>query len=306
MSTSNYPEDSDATRKLIASRAIVATRTKKIPDHSPPERIDRYRVLRQLGVGSFGNVYLAQDEFLERDVAIKVAHQATSDDNTLLAEARIAAKLDHPNIVTVFDIGRTNIDHEFIVSKFVDGADLCTLLQDGRLPVPDVVRIVSTIAAALDYSHRQSVIHRDIKPANILIDTEGTPFVADFGVATEQCNVVATGSKLIGSPLYMSPEQVQRDWFLLDARTDIFSLGVVLYEMLAGTPPFVANSIEELASQITNDIPTSLTTVNPAVPTKLQAVCSKAMHKARSERFQSAADFSSTVQSRLVLTKSFW
>ncbi len=161
-------------------------------DDTPPQpdRIGRYRVERVLGKGGFGLVYLAHDDQLERSVAIKVPHRKLVEEagvaDIYLTEARTVAKLDHPHIVPVYDVGQTEQFPCYVVSKFVDGCDLAGKLKQSRLPLDEAVGLVATIAEALHYAHKQGLVHRDIKPGNILLDKSNTPFVADFGLALRE------------------------------------------------------------------------------------------------------------------------
>ncbi len=201
----------------------------------------RYRLLRLLGQGAFGRVHLGFDEELQRQVAIKVPSpdrfQNPGDAELFLAEARIAATLDHPNIVPVYDVGRTADGSVYVVSKFIEGPTLDDRI-DERPAHDEASRLVATIARALDHAHRKRLIHRDVKPANILIEEEsGTPYLADFGLAISEEDYLGE-NKIAGTPAYMSPEQVRGEGHRLDGRSDMFSLGVVFYELLTGKRPF--------------------------------------------------------------------
>jgi serine/threonine protein kinase len=220
-----------------------------------PHHVDRYRVERLLGKGGFGLVYLAHDEQLQRPVAIKVPHhrlvESPYDAEAYLTEARTVAKLDHPHIVPVYDVGSTEQFPCYVASKYIDGTDLATRLKRTRLSLNEAVGLAATVAEALHYAHKQGLMHRDIKPGNILLDKGGKPFVADFGLALREQDV-GKGPRYAGTPAYMSPEQAHGEGHRVDGRSDIFSLGVVFYEMLVGRRPFQADSREELLEQVTN------------------------------------------------------
>jgi serine/threonine protein kinase len=246
-----------------------------------------------LGEGGFGLVYLAHDDQLQRLVAIKVPHAKLvarpEDAEAYLTEARTAANLDHPNTVPVYDVGSTPHFPCFVVSKYIDGTDLSTRLKQSRLSIHESVELVATVAEALHYAHKQGLVHRDIKPGNILLDRSGKPFVADFGLALRE-QEVGRGPGYAGTPAYMSPEQARGEGHRVDGRSDIFSLSVVLYELLTGRRPFKADSQDELLEQITNSEPRPLRQIDDAIPKELDRICLKALSKRVSERYSAARD----------------
>ncbi len=246
-----------------------------------------------LGAGSFGIVYLAQDDQLQRSVAIKVPHAKLvttgTDAEAHLTEAHTVANLDHPHIVPVFDVGCTEEYPCFVVSKYIDGTDLASRLKQSPLPLSDAVQLVVTVAEALDHAHRQGLVHRDVKPGNILLDRGARPFVADFGLALREQDM-GKGPRYAGTPAYMSPEQAHGEGHRVDGRSDIFSLGVVFYELLTGRRPFKADSADELLEQITNHEPRPPRQLDGNIPKELDRICLKALSKRASERYSVARD----------------
>jgi serine/threonine protein kinase/formylglycine-generating enzyme required for sulfatase activity len=256
-----------------------------------PLRIGRYRIEKVLGKGGFGLVYLALDEHLNRPVAVKVPHanliSKPEDAEAYLAEARTVANLDHPHIVPVYDVGSTENCSCYVVSRYIQGTDLRTKLKQQRLQYREAAELIATVAGALHYAHKQGLVHRDVKPGNILIGSDGKPYVVDFGLALRDENI-GKGPKYAGTPAYMSPEQARGEGHRVDGRSDIFSLGVVFYELLAGRQPFRGDTLAELMEQVTSYEPRPLLQYDEKLPKELQRICLKALSKRASERYSSA------------------
>ena len=260
------------------------------------ETLGRYKILSIIGQGAMGVVYKAVDPMIDRTVAIKTVNLSLNKDDLTEYEARFqqeikaAGRLNHPNIVTIYDVGR-NENMAYMAMEFLEGKELKDILAEGERPkVSSVVDWIAQSALGLAVAHENEIIHRDVKPSNIMIVRGGLVKITDFGIARMTASAVKTMTGLIlGSPRYMSPEQVIGR--TLDHRTDIFSLGVVLYETLTGVPPFDGDNVNAIMYATVNHPPPNPSALNPQVPAMLDLIVAKALAKTVDERYQSMAEF---------------
>ncbi|MBI3465640.1 MAG: serine/threonine-protein kinase PknK, partial [Planctomycetes bacterium] len=250
--------------------------------------------MRRLGEGGFGAVYLGHDEDLDIPLAIKVPSArllaTTRAREEFLREVRIVARLRHDAIVRTYGFRAEGNDQFYIAYEFIEGETLADRIGRSRIPHADAARLAATVADALHYAHLQELYHRDIKPSNILLDRQGRPYVTDFGLAVKEEELSRHRGRLAGTPQYMAPEQVRREGHRVGNRTDIYSLGVVLYEMLCGRRPFSAESNEELFEQIEFREPRPPRSIDDTIPRELERICLKAMSKKVTDRYNTAAD----------------
>jgi serine/threonine protein kinase/Tfp pilus assembly protein PilF len=272
---------------------------------SPPDTLpdklfaERYRIERILGRGGMATVYAAEDVKHRRRVALKILHRECRDavgGERFLREIELTGNLQHPNILAMFDSGEAD-DMLYYVMPFVDGQSLrARIHENGQLPIDDAIRIAGDVASALDYAHHRGVIHRDIKPENILLSGNHT-FVADFGIAKAKDaagEALTSTGLLVGTPAYMSPEQVSGE--RLDARSDIYALGCVLYEMLAAEPPFTGSSTQAVIAKRMATVAPSVRTLRHTVPPHVERAISCALARSPADRFGTAAEFAAALR----------
>ena len=251
----------------------------------------RYRVLRKLGTGGMANVYLAEDQELGRRVAIKVLDERHASDEQFVErfrrEAKAAAALSHPNIVSIFDRGETDGTY-YIAMEYLEGPTLKELIRQGTPSIRTAITYTRQILGALRMAHRRGLVHRDIKPHNVMIDAEGRPKVTDFGIARSGPSQMTEAGSIIGTAQYLSPEQARGA--PVDQRSDLYSIGIVLYELLTGTVPFTGTTPLEIAMKHLSAIPEPPSMRRPDVPPDVDKVVLRALAKNPDERYQSAEE----------------
>ena len=295
-------DQEDATKYTTSNRS-TAPQTGD-PAETLPERIGRYQILRLLGKGGMGVVYLAHDTQFGRKVALKVPSNVAQNADALerfYREARSAGRLQHPHIVPIYEVGEVDGVH-LMTMAYIEGRPLSAWVADyARRPPREAAALVRTLALALQEAHGQGIIHRDLKPANVMIDKRGEPVVMDFGLAreieTDSARQTLLGT-VMGTPAYMPPEQARGDVTALGPGSDVYSLGVILYELLTGQPPFRGNIMDVLAQHL-RDVPPPPSEVRPELCGHLDAICLKALAKEPSHRFLSMTEFAAALDAYL-------
>jgi serine/threonine protein kinase len=278
-------------------RALLSTMTRQI---------GRYMLREAVGRGAMGTVYRAEDPFIRRTVAVKVLHSAMGSTPQEIGiarerfkrEAQSAGGIDHPNIIRILDVGDDRESGEmYIVMEYVPGPSLQNMIQDAEIDLERASEIIGHIASGLDAAHSRGIIHRDIKPSNILLTNDGTAKLADFGITHVVSSTLTQDLGEVGTPAYMSPEQVTGR--TLDARADLFSLGVLSYEILVGKRPFVGTDAVSIAYAVAHAQPTPISEANPRSPQALDAVFDRILAKNPADRFESGREFHEALRAAL-------
>lgn len=271
--------------------------------NGPPSTLGRYKVLKELGRGSMGVVYLGKDPTIQRFVAIKTMQLENDADKLLevktrfFREAESTGRLSHPNIVTIFDAGEED-DLGYIAMEMLEGTTLKDWSRKPKLmPFEKVILILATVAEAMDYAHQQGVVHRDIKPANIMLTKGDVVKIMDFGIAKMATSSKTRTNIVMGTPTYMSPEQISGK--TVDGRSDIFSLAVVMFELLTGRPPFTADNVSALLFAIAHTPHPSVKAIRPNLPPIVKEVLDRALQKDPVHRYRRAGEFAMELRSCL-------
>ncbi len=263
----------------------------------------RYQIIKEIGKGSMGMVYQAHDPNLDIQVALKVLRQdrviSEAFVKRFLSEAKALGRLDHPNIVRVYNVDEAD-GTVYIAMEFIEGEPLNEIIQKKRFTPLEIIEFGSLVAEALDYAHQKGIVHRDVKPSNILLRSDGRLKITDFGIARIEDpsgHQQTQAGEILGTPAYMSPEQIESR--PVDGRSDLFSLGIILYELSAGTRPFKGESLASIFNSIIKESPAQITETAPSIPRELSQVIMKCLQKSPDERFETGRELASALKNCL-------
>ncbi|MCS7160965.1 MAG: protein kinase [Gemmatales bacterium] len=286
-------------------RAVTVLYSQQTPESAaagkPPQRFGRYELLEELGRGGMGVVYRAVHVELKRVVAVKMILSGYLADGEQIRrfqqEARTAARIRHPNVVNVFDYGEV-AGHHYFAMDYVPGHSLQKLLERGPAPIERAVQLVAVIARAVAHLHQHGIIHRDLKPSNVLLDERGEPYVSDFGLAKwlQESEPRTHSGAVLGTPSYMAPEQAQGLISAISPRTDVYSLGAILYALLTGRPPFVGENPIDIILQVLETEPPNPRQLRPDIPRDLERICLKCLEKDPQRRYASADELAEDLE----------